>query len=47
MSEFWRVSKIFVTCDSAGSDSSIVGDGSTMEHDADWHCTDSAGSTLL
>ena len=38
---------MFVTCDSAGSDSSIDGAASIVEHDAEWHSTDSTGSTLL
>jgi len=38
---------MFVTCDSAGSDSSIDGDASAVEHDANWDCTDSTGNTLL
>jgi hypothetical protein len=47
ISEFWKVSRIFVTCDSAGSDSSIGGDAGLVEHDTDWNCTDGTGSTLL
>jgi hypothetical protein len=47
ISEFWKVSKAFVTCDSAGSDSSIDGDAGLVEHDADWDYTESTGSTLL
>jgi hypothetical protein len=47
ISEFWKVSKTFVTCDSAGSHSDVDGDADLMEHDADWDCTEGTGSTLL
>ena len=47
ISEFWKVSKVHVTCDSAGSDGSIDGDAGLVELDADWDCTDGTGCTLL
>jgi hypothetical protein len=47
ISELWKVSKIFVTCDSAGSDSCIDEVAGLVEHVADWDCTEGTGSTLL
>ena len=47
ISEFWKVSKMFVTCDSAGSHSDVDEDTSLVEHDADWDCTVGTACTLL
>ena len=44
ISEFWKVSKVFVTCDSAGSDSSNDEDAGLVEHDADFDCTEGTDS---
>ena len=38
---------MFVSCDSAGCDSSVDGDASVVERDADRDCTGGTGNTLL